>query len=96
MHLESAAARGNASAIKLLHGPECPEPLEYLLAWSRELSRSRTVGFHGVNGLTYQDIDAWARFSGRTPSPMEVEALFVLDAVSRAPNAKTDEEDADD
>jgi hypothetical protein len=53
------------------------------------------VGFHGVNGLTYQDIAAWARFSGRHPSPMEVDALFVLDAVSRAPTQKGNDE-ADD
>lgn len=66
-------------------GPECPEELEYLLAWARELARTRTVGMNGPDGFTYPMIESWARLTGHEPTPLEVEALFLIDGAMRFP-----------
>lgn len=47
---------------------------------------------HGAEGLSYADIDAWARLTGRAPEPCEVEALFQLDVAMRFPRDLTEEQ----
>lgn len=89
--MESAAARSPA-ARKLLEGPECPEELEYLLRWARELARTRAVGMNGAEGITYPMIEAWARLTAREPSALEVEGLLLIDAAMRFPGDGGEEE----
>ena len=83
-HLAGVVARKKLGSAAL-DGPECPESLDYLLGWANELARARTAGWHGVNGFTYEGIASWARLTKRRPSPMEVEALFAIDATMRYP-----------
>lgn len=91
VHLEGAAARGLASAIKALEGPECPDALEYLWSWFQELERVRTFGAHGPDPITYQQIEAWARLMNRRPTPDDVQGLLMLDAIARNPQCFEDE-----
>jgi hypothetical protein len=95
VHLETLAARCREAGRPI---PEAcrildhavPEPLEYLLGWFRELARTRRPGMAGIEPLGYVDVDAWARLTGRTPTPEEVEALLSLDAVTRHPELVPD------
>lgn len=91
-HLEAAARRGIAAAIKELEGPEIPDALEYVWGWYCQLAATRR--FNGMSGhpepLTYETIDAWSRLTGHTPTPEEVDALLLLDAVSRNPDPVED------
>lgn len=72
----------------MLKGPEFPEVLRYLWEWFTELERARSVGPHGVNPMSYQDIDAWARLLRRPVLPHEVSALMRLDLVMRHPDPR--------
>ena len=93
-HLERRAERGDRIGLEAreqLRGPEMPQALEYLWEWFLELNASRSVGMHGLAAITYQDIDAWARLTGREPDPLEVQALMQLDTAWRFPG---DEEQA--
>lgn len=76
---------GDPLAIRKLTGPEPPDAVAYLLEWTDELARTRTVGPHGVDGFSYPMIESWARLTDRSPLPHEVDALLTLDAVMRFP-----------
>ena len=45
-----------------------------------------------VNPITYQDIDAWSRLTGRQPSPWEVSILVGLDDAVRRKQQRQDRE----
>lgn len=77
--LEVAAARGSVRARAALEGPPAPPELEYLLGWAIELGEGRRYGMNGPEPISYTDIDAWARLTGRAPAPHEVQALVLLD-----------------
>lgn len=63
-----------------LDGPPAPRALAYLWGWFIELSAARgRNGFGGLNALSYQELDAWARLSGIAPTPFEVGVLRRLD-----------------
>lgn len=80
-------------ALQNLEGPEIPEQLAYLWLWFLELDRTRTHGMNGPDPITYPMIDAWARLTQRTPDAIEVDALLLLDVVSRHPDALKAEDD---
>lgn len=86
-HLEAAAKRGSQSAIASLTPPAFPDAVAYLWRWYLEIRRGLGAGMHGMEPLTWAALDAWARRTGRNPEPHEVDALFVLDAVTRNPDA---------
>ncbi len=89
--LEQRAAQGSVSAIDQLTPPDHPEQMEYLLDWSRELVGRSGVGMDGLAPLTWEAIDAWARRTGRNPTPDECSALMLLDGVFRHPESVADE-----
>jgi hypothetical protein len=68
---------------RLLEGPPCPPELAHVLRWFDDLKHSRVTPF-GLGALTYTEIDAWARRTGRDPDPVEVSALRGLDLATRA------------
>jgi len=45
------------------------------------LNDARPAGGFGVAAITYPDIDAWVRLTGRKPTPWEVGTLKALDRV---------------
>jgi hypothetical protein len=85
-HLELGARAGIASAIARLRPPPFPDALVYLWAWFLELDSTRGMDMNGPSGFTYPMIDAWARLTRRTIAPHELQALFLLDAVTRFPD----------
>jgi hypothetical protein len=60
-----------------------PSGLQYLAGWFGELAGSRASGF-GVGPITYSEIEAWSRLTGRSPDPIEVRAIRALDYATRA------------
>jgi len=93
-HLESAASLGgrtpgSASAIKRLdNAPECPLVLLYLWGWFVQLSAGRASGPMGSSGISFQDVDAWARLMDHQPKPHEVNALMMMDVTFRNAQSK--------
>lgn len=69
----------------VLEGPEVSRPVAYLWGWYMELARTAQVTQAGVQPIGYGEIDAWARLTGRSPMPHEVEALLQLDMALRVP-----------
>jgi len=81
------ARRGNKSAQEELRGPgKRPAALEYLMQWFWELDRARMYDMNGKVAHTHASIKAWAELTGRQPKPHEIEALILLDIVSRFPD----------
>lgn len=62
--------------------------LEYLRRWCYEVYGRSGFSEVGVNPLSYQTVESWARLTGRTVSPADVDALMRLDAVLRNPEAE--------
>ena len=79
-HLEQAARMGGAP--DELIGPRCPDLLAELWAWFIELDRARRHGGFGPEPLAYADIEAWARLTGRSPSPSEVAMIVDIDRLA--------------
>jgi len=72
--------------------PPCPSMLAHIVqcffgsdkrlrigGWFGELSETRPSGF-GAGAITYAEIDAWARLTGRSPTRFEVYVLRRADA----------------
>lgn len=82
------AGKGNPEILASLQGPACPEELEYLLQWARELHGRSGVSLAGFVPLTYETIDAWSRLKQVPVTPAEVDALLLIDAVLLTPVEK--------
>ena len=90
-HLQ-ALVRAGRKRPEELDGPQFPDEIGYLWDWFGELDRTRDLGPHGPRALSYMEVDAWARLTGRSPMPHEVDALMVLDGAMRAPgNPETED-----
>ncbi len=83
-HLESSARRGNPEAIAKLAGPEFPEDMEYLWAWTMETHGRSGVGMAGLAPLGYGTIADWSALTGNDPDPLEVEGMIAIDAALMA------------
>lgn len=68
-----------------LKGPELPEAAAHVWGWFIELCASRQHGAYAVQSLTYAEIEAWSRLTGRALRPFEVAWLRTLDALWLAP-----------
>lgn len=76
--LAERRGQGARGAITKLTNPhDFPESLRYLMDWYYEVA--------GGDGLTWHDIDAWQRATGRQLDREEAAALFRIDAVKRHP-----------
>ena len=82
-----ACARRGAPALVVPEGPDYPHEVHYLREWIGELHGRSGVGMAGVLPLSYTELDAWARRTGRNPLPHEVDALIRLDSVLCHPDA---------
>lgn len=63
-----------------LQGPELPQIAAHVLAWFNELQAWRGSSGLGPARIT-QALDAWARWTGARPTPLEVEWLLELDEI---------------
>jgi len=79
-HCERAAFL-SARAREELQGPELPPGCGYVWTWFCELHAARGGNGYGPNPISYAEIEAWARLTGRHLTPWEVAALRVLDQV---------------
>ena len=50
------------------------------MAWFLELAGRRTYSDGAPNPIGFQDIESWARLTGRRPSPWHVAALVRMDS----------------
>lgn len=66
-------------------GPECPEPLAYLLGWCYQLHGRSGMTEHGVSPLMWTTVDAWSRLTGNVLVQEEIDTLFLLDGILIAP-----------
>lgn len=62
--------------------------MAYLWGWFIELASARTSNGFGLNPISYVEIAAWARLTGREPSPWEVSLLKRMDGAALAAYAK--------
>jgi hypothetical protein len=62
-----------------------PDAVRYLADWHTELQQARRWTEHGMDPLSFAELDAWARLTGRTPDALEVEALMQMDLAARHP-----------
>jgi hypothetical protein len=86
-------ASGSDVARAKLLAPEFPDELEYLWGWALELHGRSGVSMAGLNPLTFQTIEAWARLTGRSLLPQEVEGLILLDSALRPVEEKKPDPD---
>lgn len=82
-HLEVAARKGNAAAIRELAGPEIPASVAHLRVWLYELHGRSGIGMGGVAPLTFRTIADWADAYAIEPKPTpdEYAALMMLDTL---------------
>lgn len=78
-HLQLSADRGSRASQEALEGPEFPEPLAYLHRWLFELHGRSGIGMHGAAPLTYTTIRDWMALKDVAPTPLEIDALMLLD-----------------
>lgn len=57
-----------------LHGPGMPDIVSHIWEWFQELHASRTAG-----AISYSEIRAWAKLTGRDPTPTEIMIIKELD-----------------
>ncbi len=89
--LAGLAAKGIDSARVALEEPRYPACVEYLRAWSQRLFGRSGATMDGVAPLSDVAIAAWRLNTGHQPTPDEVDALMLLDAVRRDPSIVKDE-----
>lgn len=73
------AKRGRQVAIDGLRVPPLPAGFGYLWSWFLELHVRRGAGAMGAAPLTWPDLSAWARCTGRAPRPWEFDVLTAID-----------------
>ena len=81
--------KGAEQAQRDLEGPEPPEAMLYLKEWAFALCGRSGATMGGLAPLSYTTIRDWAELMDIDVSPLEVQALLVLDAAIR--NPATDE-----
>lgn len=81
-HLEEAARKGNASAMRDLDNP-CPEDLRYLYDTAVQLVGRSGTSMSGFNALSPTVLRDWCKLTGEEFSAHEVDALFRLDSALR-------------
>lgn len=79
-HFERVEQRGEY--VPDLHREPDPPELAYLVEWFRELaSGRRSEGIAGEAPLSWPDIDAWLRLTGRRCTPLELRVIKLLDTL---------------
>ncbi|MFY7948348.1 MAG: hypothetical protein ACOVRP_03950 [Gemmatimonas sp.] len=84
------AAKGDVRAQAALEEPPYPAALEYLRGWSRSLFGRSGIGMEGIAPLKPTEVLAWSTLSGHDVTPMEFDALLLLDGVRRDPSVLDD------
>lgn len=86
-HLEGLRRRTGRTPRELIP-PPCPPAAIALWNDFLELDRARGSNGAGPNPIRYAEMDAWARLTGRTPSPREVRLYVELDRLVLASYAE--------
>lgn len=77
-HLEVAARLSPVARAELV-GPKLPEAAVHVWEWFLELNAARSAGEFGVAAITFAELEAWARLTGRDLRPHEVTWLRAID-----------------
>ena len=72
------------------HTNQCPDKARHIWEWFLELHSQRTAGGFAQNPISFVDIEAWARLTGRIARSWEVKALVGIDQLFLAQKAKDD------
>ena len=70
-----------------------PEGYLYLWDWFCELDAARAGNGFGSNPITFVDLEAWSRLTGRRFRPWEVDVIRSLDMAVMTMRAKRAEKD---
>ena len=81
-HLKQAARRG--ARPPELEAPELPPGAEILLDIWMEIAAGRSGGGFRADHLSWQDLDAWCRFSGVKLNGWEAKTLLAMDRAAIA------------
>lgn len=92
-HCEIAANGGDPAAIKALQVPTCPEEVEHLVRWTFELFGRDGFNMGGPNLLSNREVDRFFSLRGIIPDPLEIDALFMLNAAYCNPDGGDDDEE---
>ena len=65
---------------KLENEPSVPFCAEHLWNWFWELHSTRSAGMNGPDPISYLEIDAWEKKTGKIVHPFEVKIIKDLDA----------------
>lgn len=76
-HLQSAEAQTGVE-IPELHQERVPIEVAHIWEWFKDLHAARAASF-GPSPISYADIEAWARLTGRAPTRWEVSCIKRLD-----------------
>lgn len=68
-----------------------PDALAYLWEWFIELSAARGASMSGLAAITYRDVEAWSRLTGRVLDQLELSAIMHLDVAFRHPGEADDD-----
>ena len=82
MSLDRVAKQTGKDISKLYDLPEIAPEALYLFGYFCEVK--------GEGPLTYMEVEAWARLSGRRLTPGEVDILFMLDATFYESKSETE------
>jgi len=80
-HLKSLERQtGRVFQVSADEVPDVPWPVAHVWEWFvAELSPRRSSSGFGANPLSFADIEAWARLTGRRPTSFEARLLMQLD-----------------
>lgn len=71
-----------------LDAAPCPPGLDYVFVWFCELNAARGGSGFGFNPLSFTELDAWCRVTGREIDAFEARCLFALDGAWLAEQAE--------
>ena len=95
-HCELAAKGEGADAEKAgreLALKPCPEEVEHLVRWTYELYGRDGFNMGGPNLLSNREVDRFFALRGIIPDPLEIDALFLLNAAYCNPEGGEEEDE---
>lgn len=78
-HYQSVYRQTGVLPAELAEEEEFPEDLKYLWNWFQELNRARGSNGFGLSPISYSELDAWSRLTGRALEAWEVICIKDID-----------------
>lgn len=78
-HFTSVYNQTGVMPPELANEKEVPPPVRYIWQWFEELHTARGGSGFGPSPISFCEIDAWARLTGRLPEAWEVQVIKDID-----------------